>query len=1449
MENIKLYELTNPQKSIWSTEQFYQGTAINNICGSAIINDIVDYDILKKSIIKVINSNDIFKIKFLIKNNTLKQYISNDVNTIIKTLNVKNYEELENHRKEIASKPFDFFDSYLYNFYIFKMPQNQGGFMLNIHHILADSWTLGFISKQIIEKYNQLKNNTLNSFTPSYTYEEYIQNEEKYFEGERFKKDKMYWEDLFKDIPEIASLSNKQITPQNNTFEGNRIIKEIPKINVKKLKNYCRKKNISLYNFFMAIFAIYISEISNLDDFVIGTPILNRTNSKEKHTSGMFVSTQPFRINLEGVLDFDTLLSNISLNSLKILRHQKYSYQSLLEELRNNNKNMPNLYNILFSYQITNAQNSDEKIDYSTEWTFNGYCPNELEIQIYDINNTGNLSIAYDYRKCIFNNQDIEELHKRILYIIKQILSSDNIQLNDIKIVTPEEQIKLVYDFNQTTIKYNKNKPIIKFFEEQVKLYPKKTALVFKNATMTYESLNEKANSLAHVLREKGVKNNTIVGILENRSFEMIIAILAVLKSGGSYIPIAPEYPDSRIKYMLENSKANVLLTEKLLEKKVNFNGEIIHIGLNNSKIYDFNKENLKNISKPDDLSYVIYTSGSTGEPKGVMLTQKNLTNFYHAMLKNVKYLNYKKASKIISITTLSFDIFIFETLISLTRGLQLYITDYYEQKITSKLERLIKDNKIEILQTTPSIMNYHLDNLLNPQNLSSLKYIILAGEQLPKKLVDRIKQITPKCTIYNGYGPSETTIFSTMANVTNVDTITIGKPIANTQVYILNKNKKLLPKNYMGEIYISGDGVGNGYLYKDQLTKQKYINNPYNEKLKLYETGDLGIWKNNGTLECRGRRDNQIKINGLRIELGEIEECINKFKNDHLLKSAVIIKEIDGKKSLNAFLSYPKNNINIEKLKKHLLNTLPSYMIPNTFTFLESLPFTPNGKIDRKALLKEKIDFSYQNTTVSGPRNEIEEILLNTFKKKLNVCEFGIDSNVFDYGADSLTIINIITELFNYNFNLKVFDLYKYPTIRALYDNMLQNDSIKSTNDYNKFNKINEIVSNFSKDTNSHPIKSKYNILFTGSTGFLGSHLLSTILDDPNKIGKVYCTMRPKKNITPRDRLLEKIHFYFGNKYDKTFDKHIEIIECDLSKKYFGLSINKFNKLQKEIDIVIHSAANVKHYGKYSSFEKTNITGTKHIVEFCTKNKIPLHHISTMTVSGNYLLKQNYTKKSFNENSFYINQNYDQNVYSKSKLLAESLIIEAISNGLPATIYRVGDLTGRYSDGLFQENINENALYLRLKSILEIGYISETVLKNPLEFSPVDYAALAIKNIIWSDKNKNRIFNIYNSNLISTEQILSFMENNNSSITILNKNDFSKLIDELSKNEEEQQKLIGIINDFTADKDLVYNYTIKQKNTITCKYLKNLGFKWPKINNEYLTKLLNYMKKVNFIK
>ena len=1029
----KMGNLTNAQKSIWVTEQYYRGSSINNICGSAVIQEKVDFDKLEESIKLVCKKHDNFWLEFKLVDGEVKQVLSERKKIQIDAINIAGQNDLENEINKISRTTFKLENSKLFKFYIFKFKDGKGAFVLNIHHLISDAWTLALICNEIIKTYSALKQNKEIQEKAIYSYIDYIKSEKEYQKSEKFEKDKKYWEERFQNIPEVATIpgSIKEKNDTNNP-DGERKQYQIEKKDIAKIKEYCKENRISLYNFFMAVYAIYIGEIAGLDEFVIGTPILNRTNFKEKQAAGMFINMAPFKINMDEKIGFQEFVKNIATDSMDMLKHQKYSYQALIENLRKRDKNIPNLYNILLSYQITNAQQTEGDLKYKTEWTFNGCCAEDMDIQIYDLNDTGSLNVAYDYKTSKYAEKDIEAIHKRILNIINQVIGTKNILLKDIDIVTVEEKEKLLVEFNNTDLEYDENIPFIKYFEEQAEKTPDEIAIVFENKKMTYRELNEKANSLAYLLRENEVTNNTVVGILLERSFEMLISMLAVLKSGGSYIPIASDYPKDRIEYMLEDSEATIILTSQnrrnLADKKL--------VNVKDERIYENHKENLENISKPEDLSYLIYTSGSTGTPKGVMLKQKNLSNFYNSMKNIIEYLKDGKNHKILSITTVSFDIFAFETLMSLTSGLTVYLTSENGQKMTSEMERIIKENSVEIMQTTPSVMKFHLENLNNKDSLKSLKYIMLAGEPLSKSLVDKIKEIVPDVTIYNGYGPSETTIFSAVGNATNQEEVTIGTPINNTQIYILNKNKKVLPQGTRGELYISGDGVGKGYMNKEEQTNSNFIPNPFIAGKIMYKVGDLGSFDDKGEITCYGRVDNQVKIRGLRIELQEIEKRIQSVYNIH--DCVVVKKVVKGKDALCAYY-VERGHVIKSVLKSVLYSKLPEYMVPQYFVKMDQLPHTPNGKVDRKALPDPVID--EKELEIVKPRNAIDKELIKIIEKMLQVDKVGINNTLIELGGDSLTAITLSTKILSkFNVQLNIKDILSNYTIKDMSDYIAKN-------------------------------------------------------------------------------------------------------------------------------------------------------------------------------------------------------------------------------------------------------------------------------------------------------------------------------------------------------------------------------------------------------------------------
>ena len=1433
--NKELYDLTNPQKSIWLTEQFYKGSSINNVCGTVLIDDIINFDYLLTAINIFIRDNDSFRIHITIdKNGNVKQYFSDYIEKTFEIVDVANNDELIALENQMSTTPFDVIENDLFDIKPFKFPNGKGGFVVNTSHLVADACTASLVASKIMNIYSSLMEGEQIT-EPATSYVNCINSEKEYLTSPKFEKDKEYWDSQFDSIPEFGAIPSLKAS----SVESSNACRQLFTIDSSLLEDinlFCKDKKISLFNFFMGIYALYIGRVSNLDNFVLGTPILNRTTFAEKTTPGMFISTVPFKFSISGSQSFVEFAQKIGLDSLTMFRHQKYPYQSILEHIRKSNPAQPNLYDILISYQNSRTNRNSSDIPYSVRWTFNKNVADSMQIHIFDMNDEGILNIAYDYRISKYNKSDILNIHSRILYIIHQILSNNNILVNDIDIVTPDEKNLLLNKLNKTFMKYDYNKTVIDYFEEQVEKSPNSIALIFGDTSFTYSELNEKVNSLANYLINIGIKKHDIVGIMLHRSPEMIIGIIATLKIGATYLPIDPEYPVDRINYMLSDSNAKTILihnaTLNLLDNKIY---QLININLG-SDIYNTCAHNPNIKISADDLIYIIYTSGSTGNPKGVMVTHKNVNNFLVAVK---KLIDFSPNKIMVSVTTICFDIFALELWCSLTSGMKLVLASDAEQSSPELLQKLCINHKVNMIQTTPSRYSSIFGDFSNRDFLKNFTDIMVGGEPFPSNLLEKL-QLYSNARIFNMYGPTETTVWSTMKDLTSTDTITVGKPIGNTYCYVLDKHKKLLPIGVPGELYIGGDGVTNGYLNRSELTKEKFIPSPFDSNEIIYNTGDLVYINLNEEIVHLGRTDFQVKIRGYRIELNEIK---NKLLTYQGITDAVVVAK-DNKLLICYYVA--KEKYPAADISAYLLNYLPHYMIPAYFIKIDKIPLTPNGKLNKRLLPDVQ-----ENKKIEKAHSNTEKKISKVLEEILNASFLDINTPFLELGLDSLGIIQAQTKLLKYNCILSTQDFYKYSTIKKLAERIDTNSFNYQEQDVEvpaKFKHIDgELLAKLSNFNISEDIL--HNVFLTGANGFVGIHILYEILNTTNNT--IYCLVRGKNHEHSVSRLIDAYKLYFNTDISEFIDNRIIVVSGDIDLPNFGIDMNTFNSYINSFATIIHTAAIVKHYGSFDTFDKINIQGTKNVVDFACAYKKRLIHISSISVSGNYLVHQDNRDIDFSENSLYIGQHYTDNVYVQSKFEAEKIVLNGMQNGLTAQIIRIGILSGRYSDGVFQQKIKENAFYSRIKSIVSLGAISEDMLEQEIEFTPVDICAKCIVALSRNSICNNKIFNLYNPYLIKVKKLVEMFKNFGINVKILSKEEFNNYIKNISL-DDRPSSLSAIINDFSYDSNnllsLNYDFTVNIKSDYTRKYLHLLNCDWPMTDDEYLNKLLNYMKKVKFI-
>ncbi|PGW56057.1 non-ribosomal peptide synthetase, partial [Bacillus cereus] len=576
-------------------------------------------------------------------------------------------------------------------------------------------------------------------------------------------------------------------------------------------------------------------------------------------------------------------------------------------------------------------------------------------------------------------------------------------KLSELELLSEREKNQILFDFNDTDACYPRDITIQKIFEEQVEKTPDKVAAVYGENELTYKELNEKANSLARELRKKAVLPETVVAVMLERSVEMIVGVLGVIKSGAAYMPIDPDYPKERVNYILKNSDVDLLITESKFIDNVDLDCEIINI--DEESVFINDKSNLDIINTQEDLLYVLYTSGTTGKPKGVMVTQGNLVNMVYSWTSHYQLNEFDV--NLLQMASISFDVFSGDLCRSLLTGGTMYICPNDIKINMEELYRIIEENQISIFESTPSLISIFMDHVGERQlELSSLKLLILGSDSCSIEDYKRLARKYGKTMrVINSYGVTEATIDSSYyeEKTQNIPkgliNTPIGKPMHNTKFYILNETYEVQPIGVIGELYIGGAGVSRGYYNNQELTAEKFIDNPFIVGTTMYKTGDLARWLPDGNVEFLGRIDNQVKIRGFRIELGEIENKL--LKHENINEAVVLARETE--ESEKYICAYVVGNKDIKELnlKGYLRDHLPKYMVPPYIVQMEKMPLTPNGKLDRKALPKPMLEESINE--YEAPRNKMEEILVNVWCDVLKLEKVGINDNFFDLGGHSL--------------------------------------------------------------------------------------------------------------------------------------------------------------------------------------------------------------------------------------------------------------------------------------------------------------------------------------------------------------------------------------------------------------------------------------------------------------
>lgn len=1429
-------ELTASQKNIWMMDKYLINSKINNICGIININNSFDIDRVKACINKVLEQNDALRINLLEENGEVFQIFKPFIKEDIKCELLNTYDKglVKKIISDFSDDIINIYDNKLFRFKVINIDNKSGIILVNLHHIVSDAWSFSKIAEQFISLYED--ENKESDMLNNISFLEYSKQENTYLDSEKFLKDEEFFKNYLSNLKEPVSFKEDDGKNDSGRYNASRFQVKLSKQENDNILNFCKDNRLSPYILFLTALSTYMYRALDKSDFVLGTPVLNRANFKEKQIVGMFVSTLPLRVKIQENMKVLELAKNISSDTFELFRHQKYPYLKTLEYAYKNTDTKSNLYNIVLSYQ--NARIDTKENKYSTSWEFSKIQQDELQIHIVDMDNTGKLCINYDYLDSHFEQIEIKYMHKRLLAIIENLIYNTEVSIEDIKIMPEEEESIIFNKLNNTDKKYE-NKTPIEMFLNSVKKYENKTALIFQDKKYTYKELDEISNKLANYLISKNVKSGDKLGLMLDRNEQVIISMIACLKLGVAYIPVDNRYPEDRIKYILENSKCKYVVSNN--DRKIDF-GTINIIEDFEEILNKFSSSKIEYKQSLKDVCYLIYTSGSTGLPKGVVISNQNLSNFLYGINEELRL---KESDNLVSITTMSFDIFGLEVYSSICNGLTIVLANDDECVNYDKLYHLCIKNKVTVFQSTPTKIRMLINQSDNCSLFNQFKKIIIGGECLDNNLFKKIKKIS-NCKLYDVFGPTETTIWSTIGDITNCKNVSAGKPISNTKIWILDRKQRVLPLMIKGELAISGTSVSNGYFENQEKTEKSFVDVNF-IKDKVYLTGDLAKINKDLNINILNRLDYQIKINGQRVEIEEIESLI--LNNKKISDTAISLRE---NKYLVCFYTLKDNKeiIDKEKVEKDIIsyleNKLPNYMVPKKFVFLEDFPYTLNHKKDRKVINKIEVGFLgvRKDEIKIMPRNKIEKIVYSVITNIIKSKDIGVNTLLTNIGIDSLDGIKIELELLKNNIKLSYTDLLRCGTIEKISTFISSKNMFIENKNYEDANQRYASILNRECVVKNN-INNK-NIILTGATGFLGIHILKELLEKENQT--IYCIIRKKDEILPKQRLISYLNYYFDGMYIDQIEKRIQILDVDILS-------NKFSEILEEkvqgVGKFIHAAACVKHYGDEKYFEDINVMSTKNVCEYCFKNNVSLIHTSTLSISGNGfdigINNTNVKNKVFDEKSLYIGQNLN-NIYARTKFEAECIVFDYIKRGMKANVLRYGNLTNRKFDLRFQKNLSENAFIERIKTLMYLKVLPENLKNIYLEFTPIDLAAEVTVDIL-NNNSWNNIFHIYDNNHIQISDLINVLNSKfKYEIKFVSNSKFKeKIKNEINKTKSLVSKIL--IQDVDENYNVNYKSTIQVECKETIKYLKGIGFEWPKIEKEYLIKYIEYFIKIGYIK
>ncbi len=1041
--------LSSAQQRLWFLEEFTANTAAYVFCNKVDFYGEIDLNILSKSYQAIVNRHEIFRTCYKQDNGIPHQVIFSNIEIDIPLIDISSLNESDKKVKfeEIShsesTRPFDLETAPLMRMCVVKMSNKHHIVLQTIHHIVYDGWSLSVMYNELKVLYEAFLKNESNPLPLlEIQYADFALWQRNNLKSSVIQKQLEYWKNTLSGSLPVLELPIDKPRPANQSYAGSLFKINLSESLTESLRVLALKNDCTLSMVMLAAFKILLNRYTDETDILVGMPVANRNHQQTEELIGFFVNSLVLRTSLNFDPSVEELLKRVRSSSSNAYNNQDVPFDLIVDELQPERDLSHNpIFQVMFAFQ--NTPDLPERIgnaDIELEVLDNDTSVFDITLNLHDSNN--GIYGYFEYCKDLFEVDTINRMQKHYLTLLESMVANPKSRISQLHLISEREHLQLIYDWNKTASNsnHNDNQCVYELFEQTVSKQSDSIAIYHAENSLTYAELNAKANQLAHHLINKGIKPDDLVGICLERSFEMFISILAVLKAGGAYLPLDPSYPQERLLYMLDDSGASILITrEDLLNVLPLHNTNIVCVDRDNNIIKEQPDSNVTPETTPKNLAYIIYTSGSTGKPKGVMVSHQNLV---HSTLARIEYYD-NRIERFLLLSSFAFDSSVAGIFWTLCDGGQLHLPEQGVEKDLTLVAKLLGESKISHILSLPSIYSLLL-SIAKPEQLAHLNTVIVAGESCSSELVKQHNTVLPDVLLFNEYGPTEGSVWSTAYKITKDDThrqVPIGKPIPNVRIYILDKYMNPVPIGIEGEIYIGGKGITRGYLHRNDLTNEKYITNPHTDinNDRIYKTGDLAKYTKDGNILFCGRTDHQVKIRGYRIELGEIESAIlkvNRISEVVVLARDSIAKNNNGliTKQLVAYIvTDDLSPIEINTIRGLLKQSLPEYMIPQMFVFIDKIPLSPNGKVDLKALPDLNSNKSISSSNHAEAGNEVEKKLVDIWCSVLGLESVSINDNFFEIGGDSILSIQIIARTKDAGINLTPKQIFQNLTIAEL--------------------------------------------------------------------------------------------------------------------------------------------------------------------------------------------------------------------------------------------------------------------------------------------------------------------------------------------------------------------------------------------------------------------------------